>query len=47
MAEPIDWTYVGIVYGGPLLLIGLGVIVRALSMRALRAASSTLGSASG
>ena len=47
MADPIDWTYVGIVYGGPLLLIGLGVVVRALSMKAVRPASSTLGSAPG
>ena len=35
MTDPIDWTYVGIVYGGPLLLIALGVLVRGLSMRAL------------
>jgi len=31
--NPIDWTYVAIVYGGPLLLIGLGVLLRAFSMR--------------
>jgi hypothetical protein len=36
MADPIDWTYVGIVYGGPLLLIGLGVVLRGWSMRAFR-----------
>lgn len=35
METPIDWTYVGIVYGGPLLLIGIGVVLRRLSMRAL------------
>jgi len=33
MADPIDWMYVAIVYGGPLLLIGLGVVLRGLSMR--------------
>ena len=47
LEDPIDWTYVGIVYGGPLLLIGLGVVLRALSMRAVRPESSTLGSAPG
>ena len=36
MADPIDWTYVGIVYGGPLLLIGLGVVLRGWSMRVYR-----------
>ena len=36
MADPIDWTYVGIVYGGPLLLIALGVVLRGVSMRAFR-----------
>lgn len=36
MADPIDWTYVGIVYGGPLLLIGLGVLLRRWSMRTFR-----------
>jgi amino acid transporter len=35
-AKPVDWTYVGIVYGGPLLLIGVGVVLRAWSMRAGR-----------
>jgi amino acid transporter len=39
MADPIDWTYVGIIYGGPLLLIGLGFVMRGLSMRALRSAT--------
>ena len=36
MADPIDWSYVGIVYGGPLLLIGFGVVLRSLSMGAVR-----------
>lgn len=31
-ADPIDWLYVGIVYGGPVLLIGLGLLLRAWSM---------------
>jgi len=47
LEKPIDWTYVVIVYGGPLLLIGLGVLLRALSMRTVQSASSTLGSAPG
>ena len=47
LEKPIDWTYVAIVYGGPLLLIGLGVLLRALSMRAVQPASPTLGSAPG
>jgi len=33
-AQPIDWTYVGIVYGGPIALIFLGLVLRAASMRA-------------
>jgi amino acid transporter len=33
MAAPVDWLYVGIVYGGPLFLIALGVVLRGLSMR--------------
>ena len=33
MVDPIDWTYVVIVYGGPLFLIGLGVVLRGWSMR--------------
>jgi len=36
MADPIDWTYVGIVYGGPLLLIGLGGLLRRWSMKTFR-----------
>ena len=28
-ADSIDWLYVGIVYGGPVLLIGLGLLLRA------------------
>jgi amino acid transporter len=35
--DPIDWVYVAIVYGGPWLLIGLGVLLRALSRRRLQA----------
>jgi len=33
-ADPIDWIYVGIVYGGPVLLVGLGLLLRAWSLRA-------------
>ena len=40
MADPIDWTYVGIVYGGPLILIGLGVVLKAWSMRMHRTVTS-------
>ena len=32
--DPIDWLYVAIVYGGPLLLIGLGLLLRTWSLRA-------------
>jgi amino acid transporter len=32
-ADPIDWLYVAIVYGGPVLLIGLGLLLRAWSLR--------------
>ena len=42
-AETIDWVYVATVYGGPLLLIGLGVALRYASLRAYRKAT-TLGS---
>lgn len=38
-AEPIDWIYVGIVYGGPWVLIGLGMALRALSLQAFRSAA--------
>jgi amino acid transporter len=33
-ADPVDWTYVGIVYGGPVLLVGLGLLLRAWSLKA-------------
>lgn len=33
-ADPIDWLYVATVYGGPLLLIGLGLVLRSWSLRA-------------
>jgi len=32
-ADPIDWLYVAIVYGGPVLLIGLGLLLRTWSLR--------------
>ena len=32
--DPVDWLYVAIVYGGPLLLIVLGLLLRAVSRRA-------------
>ncbi|MCB9464336.1 MAG: amino acid permease [Candidatus Eisenbacteria bacterium] len=35
-SDPIDWVYVGIVYGGPILLVLLGVLLRAWSLRAFR-----------
>jgi amino acid transporter len=38
-ADPIDWIYVGIVYGGPWVLIGLGMALRALSLQAFRGAA--------
>jgi amino acid transporter len=31
--QPIDWTYVAVVYGGPIVLIFLGLALRAVSMR--------------
>jgi amino acid transporter len=33
-ADPVDWIYVGIVYGGPVLLTGLGLSLRTWSLRA-------------
>lgn len=39
-ADPIDWIYVGIVYGGPLALILLGIALRATSMRILNRRSA-------
>lgn len=33
-ADPIDWLYVVTVYGGPFMLIGLGLLLRAWSLRA-------------
>ncbi len=33
LEDPIDWIYVAIVYGGPIALIGLGFILRAVSLR--------------
>ncbi len=32
-AETIDWIYVGIVYGGPAVVILLGILLRAISLR--------------
>ena len=40
LTDRIDWNYVGIVHGSPLLLIALGVIVRGLSRRALRTSAA-------
>jgi amino acid transporter len=31
--DPVDWLYVAIVYGGPLLLIGIGLSLRAWSLK--------------
>jgi amino acid transporter len=33
-ADPVDWLYVAIVYGGPFMLIGLGLLLRTWSLRA-------------
>jgi amino acid transporter len=33
-APDVDWSYVAVVYGGPVLLIGLGLLLRTVSMRA-------------
>lgn len=33
LTDPIDWIYVGIVYGGPWLLIALGMALRWVSLR--------------
>ena len=41
-ADPIDWIYVGIVYGGPWLLIGLGLVLRAVSLRSYRGVAGSL-----
>lgn len=38
-ADPVDWIYVGIVHGGPWVLIGLGMALRALSPQAFRSAA--------
>jgi len=32
--DPVDWIYVGIVYGGPWLLIALGMVLRWVSLKA-------------
>jgi amino acid transporter len=34
--QPIDWIYVGIVYGGPWILVALGMALRFLSLKAFR-----------
>lgn len=39
--NPIDWLYVAIVYGGPVLLIGVGLALREWSMRVHGAAPAT------
>lgn len=33
--DEVDWVYVAIVYGGPVILIGLGLLLRSLSMRGI------------
>lgn len=33
-ADPVDWTYVAVVYAGPVALILLGLLLRALSLKA-------------
>lgn len=35
-ADPVDWTYVGVVYAGPIALILVGLLLRALSLKARR-----------
>jgi hypothetical protein len=39
-ADPIDWIYVGTLYGGPALLIGLGLLLRQWSLRAASACAT-------
>ena len=39
-SDPVDWLYVAIVYGGPLLLIGLGLLLRGASRRRERHGSA-------
>lgn len=34
--DPVDWIYVGVVYAGPIALIVLGLLLRALSLRSHR-----------
>ena len=33
LADTVDWVYVAIVYGGPIALIGLGLVLRAVSLK--------------
>ncbi len=42
-SDPVDWTYVGIVYGGPVLLTGLGLLLRTWSLRAHAASERAAG----
>ena len=37
--NPVDWIYVAIVYGGPIVLIGLGLVLRRISLRVHAGAS--------
>ena len=37
-SDPVDWIYVVIVYGGPMVMIGLGMLLRFVSMRISAAA---------
>lgn len=41
-ADPIDWPYVAIVYGGPVSRIGLGLLLRAWSTRVCDARYNTV-----
>jgi amino acid transporter len=37
-SDPVDWIYVAIVYGGPMVMIGLGMLLRFVSMKISAAA---------
>jgi len=41
MDETVDWIYVGVVYGGPILLIFLGLLLRAASRRSFATRTRT------
>ncbi|MFT7519425.1 MAG: amino acid transporter [Kiritimatiellia bacterium] len=46
-SDPIDWVYVGIVYGGPVLLVLLGLLLRLWSLRTHASSKLTADDPSG